>query len=539
MNILNSLRIRTKILTLAGVAIVGFLISFFVNMNMNTANSQRLERIQKTFFPVVETSKANIERLARIEELFSTAVTTGDQDFVVTAEKLGQSMESGFQTLESLWPEQAADVKNSRRLFNEYFRDARQLAAGMIDGSLDPMAIGPTIEKMNNALAAAKINLKEYADSGVSAFNKTVETSNKAAKNALSMGVIITLVTLAIVGVVAWSMARGINASVSRLVRSLRDIASGEGDLTSRIEISAQDEIGDVVHWFNLFIEKLHRNIGEVVSTTHPLAELSANLGSLTSETSDITGKQNRATEQTSLLVDEMVASVQEVSGHAGSAAREATEADQAAKEGRSIVKDTVQSINDLAGEVEHASEVIRKLEADTANVGSILDVIKSIAEQTNLLALNAAIEAARAGEQGRGFAVVADEVRTLASRTQDSTQEIQAVIEQLENAAQSAVAVMDSSKTRATASVGQAARTDESLQAITAKVESITLMNTQIADATERQTQAASSIKHNVLGIKETSSEAMTSMQKVEQASRSLSDISNTLQSVAGQFRV
>ncbi|MAS25512.1 MAG: chemotaxis protein [Oceanospirillaceae bacterium] len=539
MNFLNSLKIRTKILTLAGVAVVGFLISFFINLNMNTANSERLERIQKTFFPVVETSQANIERLARIEELFSTAVTTGEMDFVSSAERLSADMVGAFKRLNTLWPEQSSQVAASERVFSAYFDTARTLASGMIDGSLDPALIGSTIEKMNASLESARQNLKSYADNSVAAFNNTVEASNAAARSATSIGLVVTVVTLIILAFVAWSMSHSINRSVSRLVKSLRDIASGEGDLTARIEISAKDEIGDVVHWFNLFVEKLHRNIGEVVSTTHPLTTLSDNLGSLTSETSRITEKQNRATADVSLLVDEMVASMHEVSGHANSAASEASAADKAAKGGRAIVKDTVQSINELAGEVERASEVIRQLEADTANVGSILDVIKAIAEQTNLLALNAAIEAARAGEQGRGFAVVADEVRTLASRTQDSTQEIQAVIEKLESAAQSAVEVMDSSKSRASISVEQAAKTDESLQAITEKVESITLMNNQIAGATERQEKAAASIKDNVLGIKETSSEAMHSMQKVEEASRSLTTISGTLQSVAGQFRV
>lgn len=539
MSLLNSLSIKTKILSLAGVAVIGFIVSILVNTNMNTANSERLQTIQKTFFPVVEISKANLVRLARLEELFSTAVSTGEMDFVNAAEKVRKEVTDALAKLEGIWPERAGEVQQTRNAFNAYFTAAKKLSGGMIDGTLEPSAMSSSIDTMNKALMTARKLMQQYSDDGLGAFNDTVAKSNEAAQNALSIGLVVTVVTLVFLAFVAWSTSNSINTAVNSLLMSLKDIASGEGDLTRRIAKSSKDEIGEVVDWFNQFIDKLHRSIGEVVATTRPLTGVSGDLGSLTSETSRITEQQNRATEEVSFVVDEMVASVKAVSTNASSAAQAAREADQAAKEGRTIVNETVKSINALAGEVERASEVIRKLEADTANVGSILDVIKGIAEQTNLLALNAAIEAARAGEQGRGFAVVADEVRTLASRTQDSTQEIQAVIEELQSAARSAVEVMSSSKDRAKTSVSQAAKTDESLQAITSKVESITTMNSQIASATDRQEQAAHSIKDNVMGIKDTSATAMASMQKVAAASRSLTEIAQTLQRITGQFKV
>ncbi|WP_276669172.1 methyl-accepting chemotaxis protein [Thalassolituus oleivorans] len=409
----------------------------------------------------------------------------------------------------------------------------------MINGTLAPAGMAGAVETMNLALEASRTSLQNYSETSVNAFNDIVTSSNQSAQQALTLGVLVTVVTLIILIAVAWSTSRSIRTAVVGLLHSLKDIASGEGDLTRRIEKTSQDEIGDVVDWFNQFVDKLHRSIGEVVRSTRPLASVSDDLGSLTNETSQITERQSRAAEQVSGVVEEMVGSVKAVSLNASSAAKAAQEADSTAKQGRAIVNETVKSINSLAGEVERASEVIRQLEADTANVGSILDVIKGIAEQTNLLALNAAIEAARAGEQGRGFAVVADEVRTLASRTQDSTQEIQTVIEQLQAAARSAVDVMSSSKERAQTSVNQAAKTDESLQAITEKVESITTMNNQIAAATDRQEKAAYSIKENVVGIRETSEIAMASMQKVEAASKALTDISRTLQTVTDQFKV
>jgi methyl-accepting chemotaxis protein len=395
------------------------------------------------------------------------------------------------------------------------------------------------IDNMNSSLVTVKASMEKLSLDALNEFNQTVEVSISDAQKALNLGMLVTGITIAILLLLSGSIVSSIGTALGSLLVSLKDIASGDGDLTKRIEKTSNDELGDVVDWFNQFVDKLHNSISDVVKSIEPLTSLSSDVGSLTSETLAISAKQNQATEQVSLVVEEMVRSVKAVSSNASSASEAANQADKAAKNGRDIVTKTVASINGLAEEVERAGEVIRKLEADTGNVGTILDVIKGIAEQTNLLALNAAIEAARAGEQGRGFAVVADEVRTLASRTPDSTQASQKVIEELQTAARTAVDVMGQSKRRAQTSVEHAAQTGESLAAITERVSAITEMNMQIASAAIEQERAAYSIKENVLGIKETSETTMHSIQKVEEASSSLVDISGKLQRVTGDFKV
>ncbi|WP_300426418.1 methyl-accepting chemotaxis protein [uncultured Thalassolituus sp.] len=538
MSILNKLTIKTKISVLTAIAGLGLIVTLISNSVVNNANSERLNLIQSQLFPAVQEARSNLVRLSRIEESLSSAVVVNDSDFIESAKRTRAELIKGYEDLTSHWPEQKARLDKDRAQFEAYFSTAAGISSDMISGNIDAQ-LPDKIEKMNQQLAQSKAAMQSFHDYALETFNEVVVASDVATDQALTAGVVIALGTLAILMFVSWSITNSISYALGSLLKSMRDIASGDGDLTLRIQRRTEDEIGQVVDSFNSFVEKLHGSIGELVRSSTPLGRISDELSGLTRESRDMSARQTQAAERVSDVVQDMVTSVRSVSENAASAAKAAGEADSAAKQGRLIVNDTVESINLLASEVERASDVIRQLEQDTENVGSILDVIRGIAEQTNLLALNAAIEAARAGEQGRGFAVVADEVRTLASRTQDSTQEIQKVIEQLQSAAGQAVSAMSSSKDRAQSSVDHAARTGESLREITQKVESITAMNSQIAQATDQQETSANTIRTDVGSMREHSEGALESVRQVDEAAGALSEVSAVLKRVTGQFRV
>ena len=256
-------------------------------------------------------------------------------------------------------------------------------------------------------------------------------------------------------------------------------------------------------------------------------------------ETKRDTLQQQSETSQVVTAMNEMTATVQEVARHATEAASAANKADHASVEGKKVVLSTMNAIEALSSEVHSAANVISQLEKDSENIGTVLDVIKGIAEQTNLLALNAAIEAARAGEQGRGFAVVADEVRTLASRTQQSTQEIQAMIENLQVGAQTAVKVMDESRAKAESSVSQAAKAGGSLEDITHSVSLINDMNTQIATAAEEQSAVAEEINRNIVNISEIVDRTADGANQTSIASEELASLAAQLQQLVNQFKV
>lgn len=354
-----------------------------------------------------------------------------------------------------------------------------------------------------------------------------------------SISIIGTLIAILIGGGVAFFIIRGILVPLNATNNMLRDIAEGDGDLTVRIPVNTKDEIGELGTNFNTFIEKLQGIMSDISGATSQLAASAEEMAAITEQTSAGVDNQKQETEQVASAITEMTATVQEVANNASSASNAAADADSESKAGNEVVNSTVNAISELASEVETSAGVIEKLQGDSQNIGTVLDVIKGIAEQTNLLALNAAIEAARAGEQGRGFAVVADEVRTLAQRTQESTAEIESLIDALQGGAKEAVTVMTQSRDRASSTVEQARHAGESLQSITRAVGTILQMNTQIATAAEEQSSVSEEINRNVVNIQNISEQTAQGADQTATSSAELARLGEQLQNLVGQFKI
>jgi len=312
-----------------------------------------------------------------------------------------------------------------------------------------------------------------------------------------------------------------------------------QGNLTQNIEINGKDEYAWMGWEYTCARKAFKEMIEKIIANATQLATAAEQLSSVTEQSNAGVMRQQGEIEQVATAMNEMSATVSEVSKNASNAATAAREADEQAKNGCDVVNTTVQTINNLASEVERTSEVIENLKGDSISIGTVLDVIRDIAEQTNLLALNAAIEAARAGEQGRGFAVVADEVRTLASRTQQSTREINDMIERLQNGANQAVSVMEMGRAKAVESVEQAAKAGEALRAITGVVDNIKSMNMQIASAAEEQSATAEEINRNIVNISEVAQETASGTQQTANASDELARLAIDLQEHVGRFQV
>ena len=350
------------------------------------------------------------------------------------------------------------------------------------------------------------------------------------------------MVGLLIAGIgllVIWLVGHGIARPLKQMVAMLDDIAQGEGDLTRRLTSDRADELGSIAKGFNTFLAKLQVMITQVVTSVQSVSDSSEHTADIAIRTNIGVHKQMAEIDQVATAVHEMTATAQDVARNATQAAQAASHADQAAAQGMQIVRDTSNSIGVLAIEIGKAVGVVQTLAKDSENINAILTAIRGIAEQTNLLALNAAIEAARAGEQGRGFAVVADEVRNLAQKTQKATEEIQTMIQQLQQGTRDVVRVMEDSQNRTDESVQHAAKAAEALETITQAVSVINDMNTQIASAAEEQSAVADDINRNVINIGQVANEVAGGADESSAASADLTKLAEQQRRLINQFKV
>ncbi|MBT2341891.1 MULTISPECIES: methyl-accepting chemotaxis protein [Pseudomonas] len=413
--------------------------------------------------------------------------------------------------------QQASESLKGYRAAVSLFRDSQVASAAALKKMVDQDA---RLNELNNEMTASQ-----------------VEVRGKETTQAKDTLIIVTILALAFGLLAAWLITRQIVVPLQQTLVAVERVASG--DLSHNLEVRRRDEMGQLQGSLQRMVISLRELIGGIRDGVTQIASAAEQLSAVTEQTSAGVNNQKIETDQVATAMHEMTATVQEVARNAEEASEAAVAADQQAREGERVVGEAIAQIERLAREVGNSTSAMSDLKRESDKIGSVLDVIKSVAQQTNLLALNAAIEAARAGEAGRGFAVVADEVRSLAQRTQKSTEEIEELILGLQNGTQQVATIMDNSRGLTDSSVELTRRAGGSLENITRTVSAIQSMNQQIAAAAEQQSATAEEINRSVLNVRDVSEQTSAASEETAASSAELARLGIHLQTLVGRFKV
>ena len=527
------------ILLFTSVIFYGLLTSIGVSKDMQELNTLQIQHAMLA----QSMEKDAIQVQQWLTDISATRAKDGLNDGFTEAEKSYQSfLKSSAQIkgdLTQINTEQSkttiAMMDEMEKRFHVYYATGKEMAQAYIDGG--PAQGNKLMSSFDIAAASFSETITKFIEKQMTAYNVAFKNVTESVHKLTSDFYIITALTTLMVILFTINIHKLITR-ITLLTTALCNVSVTK-DLTTRLDVNNQDELGKASQGFNQLLQSLEDTLKDITESFITMASDTDAMATLSESTSTGMQSQQSKIEQVATAMNEMSSTVQEVTRNTASAAESANNTNDEAEKTQKIMTQTMSSINNLSGEVERAAGVIQNLEVESDNIGSILDTIRGIADQTNLLALNAAIEAARAGEQGRGFAVVADEVRTLAKRTQESTQQIQSLIQIFQAGAKDAGQVMVQGKGLAEESVRQAELASESLQNITTMVASISDMNTQIATASEEQTAVAEEINKNIVSINEKAEDTTESSIQTATAGANIAKLSSRLSEIVKIFKI
>ncbi|NHC09039.1 methyl-accepting chemotaxis protein [Stutzerimonas degradans] len=539
---LKNFSLTAKLSLVPAVALFGLVLYVLYTSLQLSATDSRLALLETRSYPTLEKTDAVIFQFSRVPALLNNAVAAGEPGVLDEARQALQQIDGQQQSLATLLADQRTQqqaLEEWRKAVRDYADNALAASSKLIDGSASFDDLRPSLDRMASELAQAQqlgstFRAQAYAD-----FQQTLAQTREANAATTRLGIFLSLVLVVLVGLGAWLVIRSVMANVRGVIASLQSIARGDGDLSQRVNVESNDEIGAMIELFNGFLDKLQGTIRQIIEAANPLGQVSKELYQLTQGAEENAKSQQHHTDSITRDILTMTGSIQEVAQRSRQASDQANAAARQTASAREHVSSLSTGISDLGDSVMGAVKAMEQLEEETQEVGSVLTVIRSIAEQTNLLALNAAIEAARAGEQGRGFAVVADEVRNLAQKTAASTAEIQQIIQRLQNSANTVLNVMTSNGEKSRASIQRSVEATELLQTIARTVNQIDELNAGIAQFTQEQIGLSSSIQQETQVLQQDAQATANGAEATARLGEQLVTTGDHLRAATNQFRV